>query len=139
MVHVGTIVTGLVVLTVCGVIVFWRGGRLERLVALIGFVCWSGAAAGQLLTGSNLVPVVLADLALAVALLVLILRHHRPWLYALFAVEAVRLLLHALYFQSHLPPTTGYRLANNVTSYLCLAIVVAASLWPKPKPAPPAA
>lgn len=138
MVHVGVIVTGLVILVVCGAIVFWRGGRLERTVALIGLVCWSGAAAGQLLTGSNLVPVVLADLALAVALLALILRHHRPWLYLLFAVEAARLILHAIDFRSHMPPSDFYRLANNVLSYSCLVIVVAASLWPKPKAAAPA-
>ena len=129
MLHMSTIVIGLVVLAVCAVIVLWRGGRLERTVALIGVVCWGGAAIGQLLTGSNLVPVVVADLALAAALLVLILRHHRAWLYALFAVEAARLILHAVDFQSHLPPSPSYRLANNVLSYLCLAIVVAASLW----------
>jgi hypothetical protein len=34
-------------------------------------------------------------------------------------------------FHSHLPPSPSYRLANNVLSYLCLAIVVAASLWPR--------
>lgn len=138
MVHAGTIFIGLAVLAVSAVIVLWRGGPLERTVAVIGVVCWGGAALGQLLTGSNLVPVVVADIALAAALLVLILRHHRPWLYLLFAVEAARLLLHALDFQRHLPPDAGYRIANNVLSYLCLAIVVAASLWPRRAP-PPAA
>jgi hypothetical protein len=139
MIHVGTIVIGLVILVACGAIVFWRGGRLERTVALIGLVCWSGAAAGQLLTGSNLVPVVIADLALAAALLVLVLRHHRVWLYALFAVEAARLILHAVDFRSNMPPGDIYRLTNNILSYLCPAIVVVASLWPKPKPKLPAA
>lgn len=138
MAHAGTIFIGLAVLAVCAVIVLWRGGKLERTVALIGLICWSGAAAAQLLTGLNLVPVVLADLALAAALLVLILRHHRAWLYALFAVEAARLLLHAVAFRSHLPPDPAYRLANNALSYLCLAIVVAASLWPR-RPSPPPA
>src|ERR1044072_8609407 len=117
MVHVGTIVTGLVILAVCGAIVVWRGGRLERTVALIGFVCWSGGAAGQLLTGSNLGPGGIGDLALAAALLVLILRHHRLWLYALFAVEAARLILHAVDFHSPQAPSDFYRLTNTILRY----------------------
>lgn len=138
MLNVGAIVTGLVILTLAGVIVFWRGGRLERTVALIGGVCWGGAALGQFVTGSPLGPVVIADLFLAAALLVLILRHHRVWLYLLFAVEAARLILHAMDFQRHLPPDPVYRTANNVLSYACLAIVVIASLWHR-RAAPPAA
>jgi hypothetical protein len=125
------VLTGLCVLAVASVIVIWRGGRLQRFAMILTVFCWAAAAIGQLATGQAVIPVILADMVLAGALLVMVLRHHRIWLYLLFGVEALRLLLHAAAFELNMGPAHLYRLTNNVLSTVGLLVLVAAAVWPK--------
>lgn len=126
-----TVLVGLCVLAVASAVVFWRGGRLERAVMTLAVFCWATASIGQLATGSPVIPIIVADLAFAIGMLIMVLRYHRPWLYLIFAVEAVRLLLHAAAFELNLGPAPGYRMTNNVLSTLGLVVLVAVSLWPR--------
>jgi hypothetical protein len=125
------VLTGLCVLAIASGVVFWRGGRLERVVMTITVLCWAAASIGQLATHSPVIPVIICDLVFAAGLLGMVLRYNRPWLYALFAVEACRLLLHAVAFQSGAGPSPLYRLSNNVLSTIGLVVLVATALWPK--------
>ena len=125
------VLTGLCVMAIASLIVFWRGGRLERWVMTFVVACWAGAAIAQFATGSPVIPVIVSDLIFAIGLLVLVLRRHLPWLYLLFGIEALRLLLHAAAFELGMGPAPAYRLANNVLSTVGLIVLVAVSLWPK--------
>ena len=125
------VLIGLAVLALASLAVFLRGDRMHRLIMTIIVICWAAAAVGQLATGSPIVPVIICDLVLAAALLGIVLRHNRPWLYALFAVEACRLLLHGAAFRFGVSPSSGYRLANNTLSTLGLIVLVVAALWPR--------
>lgn len=126
-----TVLIGLCVLAATSLVVFWRGGRLERFGMTLTVFCWAAAAIGQLATGQAVIPVILADVVLASALLVMVLRHHLVWLYLLFGVEAFRLLLHAAAFEFGMGPAPVYRLANNVLSTAGLLVLVAAAVWPR--------
>jgi hypothetical protein len=126
-----TVLIGLCVLAATSLVVFWRGGRLERLGMTLTVFCWAAAAIGQLATGNAVIPVILADLVLAAALLVMVLRHHLIWLYLLFGVEALRLLLHATAFEFDMGPAHLYRLTNNVLSTVGLFVLLAAAVWPR--------
>jgi hypothetical protein len=126
-----TVLIGLCVLAVASAAVFWRGGRLERAVMTLAVFCWATASIGQLATGSPVIPIILADLVFAIGVLVMVLRYHRSWLYLIFAVEALRLLLHGAAFELDLGPNPAYRMTNNVLSTAGLVVLVAVSLWPK--------
>lgn len=126
-----TVLIGLCVLASVSVIVIWRGGRLERFGMILTVFCWAAAAIGQLATGNPVIPVILADLVLAGALLVMVLRHHLMWLYLLFGVEALRLLLHAAAFELGMGPANLYRLTNNTLSTVGLLVLLAAAVWPR--------
>lgn len=136
MLDVRAIVTGLVILAIAMGLVFWKGERLVRTTAACGAVCWIGAAIGQFLTGSAAGPIILSDVAFAGCLLVLIFRHHRPWLYGLFAVEAARLILHGMVYEQQISPSPLYRLSNNILSTLALLVMVAVALRRRRTPQP---
>jgi hypothetical protein len=126
-----TVLIGLGVLAAVSLIVFWRGGRMERLAMTLTVLCWTAAAIGQLATGLAVIPVILADLVLAAVLLFMVLRHHLIWLYLLFGVEALRLLLHGATFELDMGPAQIYRLANNALSTIGLLVILAAAMWPR--------
>lgn len=131
------VLIGLGVLAAASAVVFWRGGPMERRVMTLAVVCWAGASIGQFATGSPVLPIIFGDLAFAAGLLWLVSRNHLGWLYLLFAIEALRLLLHAAAFELGMsPPALVYRLANNSLSTLGLVVIVAASLWRR-RPAAP--
>jgi hypothetical protein len=134
MTDVRPVLIGLCLLALTSVVVFWRGGVLERRVMTLVVVCWAGCAIAQFATGSAVIPIIVSDLIFACGVLWLILRRHLLWLYLLFAVEALRLLLHAAAFELGMGPTPAYRLGNNVLSTVGLIILAAVALWPK-KPA----
>lgn len=135
MTNIPVVLTGLGLMAVAGAVVMWRGGPLERRVAVCGLVCWTGSAIGQVLTHVAAAPIIVADLVFAACLLFFVLRHHRGWLYGLVAIEAARLILHGLVYQGRLDPSPTYRLINNGLSTIGLLVLVAAALSRTP-PAP---
>lgn len=128
MIHTTTILVGLCVMAVCAAVVIWRGGPLERLVMAAAAICWVGSSVGQFVADDPVTPIVIADVAFSGFLLVLIFRRHRGWLYGVFALEAARLVLHAMAYEHQVDPSAVYRLANNVLSSLALLVIVVASL-----------
>jgi hypothetical protein len=123
------VLPGLIGLGLAAGIVLWRGNRDQKTVMTAVLVCWLGGTAGQVLTGRLTAPLIVADVIFAAWIIWFAIRRPAWWVWAVFAIEAARLLLHATQFGE---PWLNYTLLNNVLSLGGLALLgVAALLTPK--------
>jgi hypothetical protein len=124
------IMPGLVMVGGAGLTVFLVGGRLEKQVMGLVLLVWLGAAAGQVLSGRLVEPLIIGDLFFACCMVWLLSRSRRHrWLYAVFAVQVGRLIVDALLYHRGGPPSGAYRVISVMLSASGLAIVTIAALW----------
>lgn len=119
------VLPGLIGLVAATAVVLGLGGRDHKTVMIAVLVCWLGATAGQVLTGRLISPLVLADIVFATWLIWFVFRQPGWWVWAIFAFEAARLVLHASQFDEAWLP---YATLNNTLSLGGLAVLAAAAV-----------
>ena len=116
---------GLLFLAAAVIVVFRLGSAEHRFVMTAVLVCWLASVVGQVLTGHLTGPIIAADAIFAIGLIWYAWKTPSWWVWALFAVEALRLLLHASQFQvQHWLP---YSRLNNTLSVAGLLVLVIAA------------
>jgi hypothetical protein len=119
------VLPGLVGLVLAAGIVLALGERTHKTVMIAVLVCWLGATAGQIVTGHLTAPLVIGDIVFAVWLVWFACRHPAWWVWAVFAIEAMRLVLHASqYGETWLP----YTVINNTLSLSGLFVLALAAV-----------
>jgi hypothetical protein len=119
------VLPGLVGLVLAAGIVLWLGDKGQKTVMTAVLICWLGGTAGQILTGHLTAPLVAADILFAVWLVWFACRHPAWWVWTVFAVEALRLVLHASQYGEEWLP---YTLINNTLSLGGLAVLAVAAV-----------
>ena len=116
------VLPGLVLLVATTLAVLRLGDRDQKLVMTGVLLCWIGSAIGQVLSGQIVAPVIAADAIFAIGLLWFAWRRPSWWIWALFAVEGLRLVLHASQFQ--MQRWVPYAWLNNTLSVAGLIVLV---------------
>lgn len=122
------VLPGLLALAAAALIVLGIGERRQKVVMTAVLVCWIGATLGQVLTGRLIAPLMVGDAVFAVWLLWYAWRGPAWWIYAVFAVEAGRLLLDALVFSVASAAWLPHARLNNLLSFTGLAVLSVAAL-----------
>ena len=123
----------LFVATCCGFICL-KGGPGERYGAGIYGFFWIAVSAYELISGQNApaVPMLVADLAIAISFLVLAVRYNSLWMGGAMILQGIAFGLHVSRLtEAHEPRLFGlkfYVLSMNVVSILILAIMIGATL-----------
>jgi hypothetical protein len=96
MAHSSVQTLGAVLTPIVTVVVMWRGGRPERIVALASLAAYLISPYAQRLTSGHwpLLGVALVDVTLCALLVVLALRYDRVWLLVAAGVETATVMAH---------------------------------------------
>ncbi len=120
------VLPGLVGLVIAAGVVLWLGSRDQKTTMIAVLVCWLAATAGQVLTGRIIAPIIGGDAVFALWLIWFAWSRPAWWVWSLFAVEALRLMLHASEIGLQLP--LPYAPLNNTLSLSVLAVLALAAV-----------
>ncbi len=116
---------GLIGLGLATVVVLWLGGRRQKVMLTAVLVCWIGATVGQVVTGHITAPLIVGDLAFAFWILWSASRKAEWWIWAMLAITAGHLLLHAFAYGA--APWRPYSALYDTFSFGGLAILALAA------------
>ena len=102
------------------------GSRRQKVATTALLICWIAAASAQVRTGEVTVRLIVGDVIFSLWLLWFAWRKPEWWIWALLAIQAARLMLHALAYGAAME--AAYTLFNNGLSLVLLAALAAAAL-----------
>jgi len=120
------VLPGLVALALSAAIVLRLGGRRLKTAMIAVLVCWIAATAGQLLTRQLAAPLIVGDVVFSLWLLWFAWKGPAWWIWTLFAIQAGRLMLHAVAFGA--PPGIPYAAIYDTSSLAGLAVLAIAAV-----------
>ncbi len=120
------VMPGLVALAAATGVVLWLGSRRHKIMLTAVLVCWIGSTIGQLVTRHMTAPLIVGDLAFAIWILWFASRKAQWWVWAMLAVTAGHLLLHAFAYGD--PAWIPYSLLYDALSLADLAVLSVAAV-----------
>ena len=127
------VLPGLIALALAAIIVLRMGSRRQKVVMTAVLVCWIAATLGQVLTGHLTVPLIAMDVVFALWLLWYAWGHAEWWIWAVLALSAAHLLLHAVAYGA--PAGIPYPALYDVLSLGALVVIAIAAVLHARRPA----